>query len=30
VMDPQGRFTSTFTPDTPADDVAKRLQKLLS
>ena len=30
IMDPQGRFTATFTPDTPADDVAKRLQKLLS
>ena len=30
VMDPQGRFTATFTPDTGADDVAERLQKLLS
>lgn len=30
VMDPQGRFTSTFTPDTSSDDIAKRLQKLLS
>jgi protein SCO1/2 len=30
VMDPQGRFTATFTPDTPADQIAARLQKLLS
>src|SRR5438046_2923924 len=30
IMDPQGRFTATVTPDTSADDVAKRLQKLLS
>jgi protein SCO1 len=30
VMDPQGRFTATFTPDTTADAVAARLQKLLS
>ena len=30
VMDPQGRFTATFTPDTGADAVAERLQKLLS
>jgi protein SCO1/2 len=30
VMDPQGRFTATFTPDTPADAIAERLQKLLS
>ena len=30
VMDPQGRFTATFTPDTPADEVAARLKKLLS
>ena len=29
VMDPQGRFTATFTPDTPPDDIAARLQKLL-
>jgi protein SCO1/2 len=30
VMDPQGRFTATFTPDTGADAVAERMQKLLS
>jgi protein SCO1/2 len=30
VMDAQGRFTATFTPDTPADAIAERLQKLLS
>ncbi len=30
VMDPQGRFTATFTPDTGADAVAERLRKLLS
>ena len=30
VMDPQGRFTATFTPDTAADKVAERLEKLLS
>lgn len=30
VMDPQGRFTATFTPDSPADQIAIRLQKLLS
>jgi len=30
VMDPEGRFTGTFTPDTGADAVAERLQKLLS
>ena len=29
VMDPEGRFTATFTPDTPADAIATRLQKLL-
>jgi protein SCO1 len=29
IMDPQGRFTATFTPDTSADDMAKRLEKLL-
>ena len=29
VMDPQGRFTATFTPDTPPDDMATRIQKLL-
>jgi protein SCO1/2 len=30
VMDPRGRFTATFTPDTPAADMASRLQKLMS
>jgi protein SCO1/2 len=30
VMDPQGRFTATFTPDATADSMAERLQKLLS
>ena len=30
VMDPQGRFTATFTPDTSPDEMATRLQKLLS
>ena len=30
VMDPDGRFTATFTPDTPAEAIAERLQKLLS
>jgi hypothetical protein len=30
VMDPEGRFTGTFTPDTGADAVAERLRKLLS
>lgn len=30
VMDPQGRFTATLTPDTPADAMAERLEKLLS
>ena len=30
VMDPQGRFTATFTPDTTADAMVTRLQKLLS
>lgn len=29
VMDPQGRFTATFTPDTAPDDIARRLTKLL-
>jgi protein SCO1/2 len=29
VMDPQGRFTASFTPDTPPDDIATRLRKLL-
>ena len=30
IMDPQGRFTATFTPDAPADEIAKRLEKLVS
>ena len=30
VMDAEGRFTATFTPDTPADAIVQRLQKLLS
>jgi len=30
VMDPQGRFTATFTPDTTAEMMAQRLEKLLS
>jgi protein SCO1/2 len=30
VMDPQGRFTATFTPDSSPDDIAQRMQKLLS
>jgi protein SCO1 len=30
IMDPQGRFTATFTPDASADDMAKRLEKLVS
>jgi protein SCO1/2 len=30
VMDPQGRFTATFTPDTQADAMAARLEKLMS
>jgi protein SCO1 len=30
VMDPQGRFTATFTPDSTAEVIAVRLQKLLS
>ena len=30
VMDPQGRFTATFTPDSTAAAMAERLQKLLS
>jgi len=29
VMDPQGRFTATFTPDDSEDTIVKRLQKLL-
>ena len=30
VLDPQGRFTATFTPDTGPDAIAERMQKLLS
>jgi len=30
VMDPQGRFTASFTPETRAEDMAARLEKLLS
>jgi protein SCO1 len=30
VMDPQGRFAATFTPDSTAEAIAERLQKLLS
>jgi len=30
VMDPGGRFTATFTPDSTAQAIAERLQKLLS
>src|SRR5580704_10003219 len=30
VMDPEGRFTATFTPDSSADSIVQRLQKLLS
>jgi protein SCO1/2 len=30
VMDPQGRFTATFTPESTADAIAERLKKLLS
>ena len=30
VMDPEGRFTATFTPDTGAEAVAERMRKLLS
>jgi protein SCO1/2 len=30
VMNPEGRFTATFTPDSTADAIAQRLQKLLS
>jgi len=30
VMDPEGRFTATFTPDSTAPAIAERLQKLLS
>lgn len=30
IMDPQGRFTATLTPDASADAMAQRLEKLLS
>jgi protein SCO1 len=30
VMNPEGRFTATFTPDSTAEAIADRLQKLLS
>lgn len=30
VMDPQGRFTATFTPDDSEDAIVRRLEKLLS
>ena len=30
VMDPEGRFAATFTPDSTAEAIATRLQKLLS
>jgi len=30
VMDPAGRFAATFTPDSTAQAIAERLQKLLS
>jgi protein SCO1 len=30
VMNPEGRFTATFTPDSTADAIAQRLQKLIS
>src|SRR5438876_1225879 len=30
VMDPAGRFAATFTPDSTAEAIAERLQKLLS
>jgi protein SCO1/2 len=30
VMDPEGRFTATFTPDSTPEAIAERLQKLLS
>jgi protein SCO1 len=29
VMDPEGRFTATFTPDDSEDTIVKRLQKLV-
>src|SRR5436853_6147739 len=30
VMNPEGKFTATFTPDSTADAIAQRLQKLIS
>ena len=30
VMDPEGRFTATFTPDSSPEDIAARLKKLLA
>jgi cytochrome oxidase Cu insertion factor (SCO1/SenC/PrrC family) len=30
VMDPQGRFAATFSPESDAKAMAERLQKLLS
>ncbi|HYW61978.1 MAG: SCO family protein [Alphaproteobacteria bacterium] len=30
VMNPEGRFTATFTPDSSADAIVQRLQKLIS
>jgi protein SCO1 len=30
IMDPEGRFTATFTPDDTADAIATRLKKLVS
>lgn len=30
IMDPQGRFTATFTPDDSSDKMAARLKKLVS
>ncbi|HTZ35176.1 MAG TPA: SCO family protein [Stellaceae bacterium] len=30
IMDPQGRFTATFTPEDTSETMAKRLEKLLS
>jgi hypothetical protein len=29
-MNPEGRFTATFTPDSSADAIVQRLQKLIS
>jgi cytochrome oxidase Cu insertion factor (SCO1/SenC/PrrC family) len=30
VMDPDGRFTATFTPESTPEQIAERLRKLLS